>query len=71
MTSKFNKPTNWVNGMAKNLHVLLITGYNSITKEFIITDPWLYSNGTFEFKVKVNEISSIYNEIGKKSIIVR
>ena len=53
------------------LHVLLLTGYNKITKEQIITDPWTKSNGETKWYLSKNKLESIYNAVGKKAVIIR
>ena len=42
MTAKFVEPKNWSNNAHSNLHVQLLTGYNKITGDQIIVDPWKY-----------------------------
>lgn len=54
----------------KNFHVLLLTGYNSITGEQIITDPWTYSKGKTKWNVSKKQVESIYNSTGKRSVII-
>lgn len=71
LTFDFNKPYNWSKGVPKNLHVLLLIGYNKITKQQIILDPWYHKNGTYEFTLSYSTVESLYNEIGKKSVIIR
>lgn len=55
-TSNFNYPSTWDGEVPLNLHVVLLTGYNRITGNYIVLDPWsgrkLISKQKFE---------SIYN----------
>lgn len=40
VTSNFNYPTAWDGEVPVNLHVVLLTGYNQITGNYIVLDPW-------------------------------
>lgn len=71
LTYDFLEPYNWSKGVPKNLHVLLITGYNKITNQYIITDPYTRSNGTYEFILHKNSLERLYNLIGKRAVIIR
>ncbi len=71
LTSYLTKPMAKKNGVTGNLHVLLLTGYNSITGEEIITDPWTRSNGTKTWQISKKELEKIYNEVGKMAVVVR
>ena len=71
LTNNFSNPYNWFNGAPKNLHVLLLTGYNPISNEILITDPWMYNNNKFQHTFNLEDIEEIYNQVGKKSIIIR
>ncbi len=70
-TGSFKTPKEWIEGAPKNIHVLLLTGYNKITKEQIITDPWTKSNGETKWYLSKNKLESIYNAVGKKAVIIR
>lgn len=70
-TGNFKTPKEWIEGAPKNIHVLLLTGYNKITKEQIVTDPWTKSNGETKWYLSKNKLESIYNAVGKKSVIIR
>ena len=70
LTAGLKAPKEFVEGAPKNLHVLLLTGYNSITGEQIITDPWTYSNGKTKWNVSKKQVESIYNATGKRSVII-
>ena len=49
----------------------MITGYNSITNEYVITDPYTRTNGKYEFVVGEQKLRELYNNVGKKAIVVR
>lgn len=70
LTSFLNNPKEFAEGAPKNLHVFLLTGYNSITGEHILTDPWTHDNGRTTWTVSKNKIESIYNATGKRSVII-
>lgn len=71
LTAKFKTPKNWSNGVPSNLHVLLLTGYNTITGQHIITDPWTKDDGGYEWILEKKEIENLYNSLGKRAVIVR
>lgn len=70
LTSKFNTPKPFIEGAPKNIHVLLLTGYNSITSEQIITDPWTYDDGRTKWQAPKSTIEKIYNATGKRAVII-
>lgn len=70
-TGYFKNPTEWAEGAPKNLHVLLLTGYNKITKEHLIIDPWTHKNGNNKWYISKKELEPIYNAVGKKAVIIR
>ncbi len=71
LTYAYNNPVNWSNGVPRNLHVQLIVGYNKITGDFIIYDPWTRTSGQYEFTLSKNKISSLYSSVGSMAIVVR
>lgn len=71
LTYKFKNPYNWKNGVPNNLHVLLLTGYNKITEQHIVTDPWTAWNGNYKYTLTKKQITNIYNAVGKKSVVIR
>lgn len=71
LTANLKKPKNWKGEIPGNLHVLVLSGYNKITGEHIITDPWTRKDGSYEWYISRSELESIYNGVGKKSVIVR
>lgn len=66
----FADPVNWVEEVPKNVHVMLLIGYNPISKQMVINDPW---TKTSDGKVYISEsrFTYIYNLIGKKAVVVR
>ena len=70
-TSKFKKPKDWAEGAPKNIHVLLLVGYNKITNEQLIIDPWTHDDGKTRWILEKEKVEEIYNAVGKKSVIVR
>lgn len=71
LTYAYNNPVNWSNGVPRNIHVQLIVGYNKITGDFIIYDPWTRSSGQYEFTLSKNKISNLYSSVGSMAIVVR
>lgn len=71
LTYDFNEPYHWSLGVPNNLHVLLLTGYNTITEQYLITDPYTRSNGTYEFIIQKDHFEYLYNAVGKRAVIVR
>lgn len=71
LTFDYLDPYNWNNGVPKNLHVQLLTGYNTITEEYFITDPWYHNSGKYQFTLSKSRIKYLYDTIGKKSVIIR
>ena len=70
LTAGLKAPKEFVEGAPKNIHVLLLTGYNSITGEQIITDPWTHDDGRTKWNVSKRLVESIYNATGKRSVII-
>lgn len=71
LTSKFRDPKSFIEGAPKNIHVLLLTGYNSITGEHIITDPWTHDDGTIRWHISKEKVEKIYNATGKRSVVIK
>ncbi len=71
ITYRFNTPTNWTEEMPKNLHVVLLTGYNSITGNYIIQDPYTPSNGIGRMIIDKNTFESVYNRLNRNAIVIR
>lgn len=70
LTAKLKTPKEFIESAPKNIHVLLLTGYNSITGEQIITDPWTHDDGRTKWNVSKRLVESIYNATGKRSVII-
>ena len=71
LTSKFKTPKKEIEGIAKNVHVLLLVGYNSITGDHIIMDPWTGDDGTIKYQVEKSKVEQLYNALGKRSVVVK
>lgn len=71
LTYNFLSPKSWSNGAPRNLHVQLLTGYNSITEKYIITDPWTRWSGEYEFVLTKSNLEYVYNAVGKKAVVIR
>lgn len=71
VTFLFNPLKEWLNGAPKNLHVVLLTGYNEKTGTQRLTDPWTQSDGGRTFDIPRAELERIYNAVGKKAVVVR
>jgi len=71
LTYAYNSPVNWSNGVPRNLHVQLIVGYNKITGDFIIYDPWTRTSGQYEFTLSKSKVSNLYSSVGSMAIVVR
>ena len=71
LTYAYNSPVNWSNGVPRNLHVQLIVGYNKITGDFIIYDPWTRISGQYEFTLSKNKINNLYLSVGSMAVVVR
>lgn len=71
LTYAYNNPVNWSNGVPRNLHVQLIVGYNKITGDFIIYDPWTRNSGQYEFALSKSKVSNLYSSVGSMAIVVR
>ena len=70
-TGRFKPLKEWIEGAPRNIHVMLLNGYNKITGEQIITDSWTQANGQTKWYVAKNKLENIYNAVGKKAVIIR
>lgn len=61
----------WVGSAPKNLHVVLLTGYNEVSGTQRLTDPWTQADGSQTWDVPRAEIEKIYNETGRRAVVVR
>ncbi len=71
LTAMFKTPGTWIEGAPLNLHVQLLVGYNKITKEHLIVDPWTYTTGRTKWIMPKDTVESIYNSLGKQSVVIR
>ena len=71
VTFLFNPLKEWLNGAPKNLHVVLLTGYNSVSGTQRLTDPWTQGDGGRTWDVSRQELEAIYNAVGKRAVVVR
>ena len=71
LIAKFNPPKETVEGAPRNLHVMLLTGYNKITGDHFVIDPWTHDDGRTSWTVSKELIEEKYNYVGKKSVIVK
>ncbi len=67
VTSNFATPKNKGYEVPNNLHVMLLIGYNTMTGNYVLNDPWnkgrvVIPKATFE---------SIYDQVGRKAVVVR
>ena len=69
--AKFNEPKEVIEGAPRNLHVMLLTGYNKITGDHFIVDPWTHDDGRTSWTVSKKLLEEKYNFVGKKAVIVR
>lgn len=71
LTSQFEEPKDWKNTVPKNLHVQLLAGYNEITKDQLVIDPWKYKKKSSYWYKSKDVVEKIYNKLGKRAVIVR
>ena len=71
VTSKFANPSTVKEGVAVNLHVMLLTGYNKMSGEHILVDPWTHEDGRTKWTIDKQRLEYIYNSIGKKNVIIK
>ena len=68
-TYAFRDPKNFSKGVPKNLHVMVLSGYNSYTGEQVFYDPWP-ANGVSPVLSKARA-ESLYNAVGKRAIVTK
>ena len=71
LTSRMATPKEMVEGAPLNLHVLLLAGYNTKTKEHLIIDPWTQADGRTKWYVSKSKVESIFNSTGQRAVVVR
>lgn len=54
----------------KNLHVGVLKGYNPISKQVLVSNPWTFNNEGDNY-YSIDKITEIYNEVGRKAVVVR
>lgn len=71
LTFNYVAPKEWVEGAPRNLHVMLLTGYNSITGAQLMTDPWTQANGSTTWTLSKQTVESIFNATGQRAVVIR
>lgn len=71
LTFNYVAPKEWVEGAPRNLHVMLLTGYNSITGAQLMTDPWTQANGATTWTLSKQTVESIFNATGQRAVVIR
>ena len=69
LTWSYNDPTKKVNGVPTNLHVMVLSGYNSYTGEQEFYDPWP-SKGKNPSRSKART-EKLYKASGMRAVVVR
>lgn len=71
VTGYFSPVRDWYYEVPNNFHVMLLIGYNKITGNYILHDPW--STATYNGRTEIDKTTfeSIYNQIGKKAVVIR
>lgn len=70
LTLSYAAPSAWRYGAPANLHVMLLTGYNSTTGVQRVTDP-LTLNGKTYYDLPRSQVESIFNATGRRAVVVR
>ncbi len=70
LTFNFQNPVNYSRGVPSNLHVMVLTGYNSMTGDYRVTDPW-YRNGQSNFFLSGSRIATLYAQVGYRAVVVK
>lgn len=69
--NKLNNPKWNINEeVPANLHVVVLKGYNPLLKKVVVSNPWTMGNIGDNY-YSIDRITSIYNQIGKKAIVVK
>lgn len=69
LTWGFKEPKEYSKGVPKNLHVMVLSGYNSYTGEQQFYDPWPASNSNPVLSKARTEY--LYNASGRRAVVVR
>lgn len=70
LTLSYAAPMAWRYGAPANLHVMLLTGYNSLTGMQRVTDP-LTIGGRRTYDLSKSQVESIFNATGRRAVVVR
>lgn len=69
LTFGFNNPKEYSKGVPRNLHVLVLSGFNSYTGEQKFYDPWpVNGNNPSLSKARTEQL---YNASGRRALVVR
>lgn len=69
LTFGFNNPKEYSKGVPRNLHVLVLSGFNSYTDEQKFYDPWpVNGNNPSLSKARAEQL---YNASGRRALVVR
>ncbi len=71
LIDRLHEPDEIVEGVPKNLHVMLLTGYNKITGQQYVVDPWKHFDGQIIWKIDKNVLVNQYSYVGMKSVVIR
>lgn len=71
VTFLFNPNKEWLNGAPQNLHVVLLTGYNTVSGTQRLTDPWTQNDGGRTWDISKKELEQVYNAVGKRAVVVK
>lgn len=71
VTGYFSPVRDWYYEVPNNFHVMLLIGYNKITGNYILHDPWSTSTYNGRTEIDKTTFESIYNQIGKKAVVIR
>lgn len=70
LTLSYTAPSAWRYGAPVNLHVMLLTGYNSLTGMQRVTDPLTIGGKTY-YDLPRAQVESILNATGNRAVVVR
>ena len=71
LTSNLKSPKKWVEGAPLNVQAFLVAGYNSMTEEQLLIDPWTHDDGTTKWYVSKAKVSKLYNATGKRAVVIK
>ena len=69
LTGSLAAPKEWKEGAPINLHVLVLSGYNTMTGDQFLTDPW--TRASYTWTVSKKKLASLYNAVGNRAVVVR